>query len=207
VTERAALAVASGAAVVASAGDLLLLWAAATTRPELGLPAAPSAALVAGGLAGVLAIPLYAVGWAALARAMTGPPPPAHIVRGAGAYGAALGAVIHGMTTLAIAVEQGAGAATIEPLALVERWATFLAPLWALAAVLVVVASWAWARAAWRGTASVPRLLAWSNPAAGTLALGLLGLATPLGRAFLVPAAPNLAHVVFFAATAARPRV
>jgi len=31
------------------------------------------------------------------------------------------------------------------------------------------------------------------------LALAALGLATPLGRAFLVPAAPNLAHVAFFA--------
>lgn len=203
---RTALAVACGAAGVASAGDLLLLWAAAAPRPEFGLPGAPARALVAGGFGGVLAIPLYALGWAALARGMHAPPGHACIVRAAGAYGAALGAVIHGMTTLALAAERAGATAGSDPLALVGRWGTLLVPLWLLAGALVVAASSIWGRAAWRGEASVPRPVAWMNPAAVTVALGLLGLATPLGRAFLVPAAPNLAHVVFFAAAAVRTR-
>ena len=40
----------------------------------------------------------------------------------------------------------------------------------------------------------------------GTLAIAVLGGATPLGRALLVPAAPNLACVVFFVVVAARLR-
>ena len=43
--------------------------------------------------------------------------------------------------------------------------------------------------------------VAWLNPAAVTLLLarGAAGLPWEIGRSFLVPAAPNLAHVVFFA--------
>ena len=52
--------------------------------------------------------------------------------------------------------------------------------------------------AARRGAA--PRGWIVANPAVASVLLAAAGAATELGRAFLVPAAPNLAHVVFFAA-------
>ena len=69
---------------------------------------------------------------------------------------------------------------------------------WAMATVLVVLASAALAYAAWR--TEVPRVWLVANPAVATVLLGAAGAATELGRAFVVPAAPNLAHIVFFAA-------
>jgi hypothetical protein len=68
---------------------------------------------------------------------------------------------------------------------------------WAAAALLVTLASAALAHAARR--AAAPRVWLVANPAVATLLLGAAGAATELGRAFVVPAAPNLAHVVFFA--------
>jgi hypothetical protein len=201
---RIALAIACAAAVVASAGDLLLLWIAASTRPGLGLPPAPPSALVVGHFAGVLAIPFYGLGWAALARPLAASHPrAAGVVRSAGFYAAALGAAIHGITGTALAAERGMTGVAIDPLALVTRWGTLLLPLWGLVTVLVAVASWLWARAAWRDEAGIPRWTAWTNPAAGTVGLVVLGAATPLTQALLLPAAPNLAHVVFFAVAAA----
>lgn len=200
---RVALAVACGAAVVASAGDLLLLWVAAATLPALELPSPPSWALRAGLFAGVLAIPFYGLGYAALARmlaasegAAAGP------IRSAGVYAGALGSAIHGITATALSADVSAPGASIDPLSLVGRWGAILVPLWLLATALVVVASWLWARAAWRGTAGVPRWAAVFNPALGTLVVACAGAATPLLRALLLPAAPNLAHVAFFGVTA-----
>jgi hypothetical protein len=44
--------------------------------------------------------------------------------------------------------------------------------------------------------------MALANPAVFTLGLVAAGQESVLGQAFLVPAAPNLAHVVFFALVA-----
>jgi hypothetical protein len=44
-----------------------------------------------------------------------------------------------------------------------------------------------------------PERWALANPLVVTLALSALGASFELGRWFLLPAAPNLAHVVFFA--------
>jgi hypothetical protein len=197
------LGVAAGAAIVASAGDLLLLWVAAATLPAPAVATPPWWALPAGSFAGVLAIPFYGFGYAALASAL-----PAsdrwttRLVRVAGFAGGALGSAIHGITCTALAAELGTPGAVVAPLALVGRWGTTLVPLWLLATALVLLASGLWARSAWRGQARVPRWTAFTNPALGTLAIAAAGTATPLLQTLLVPAAPNLAHAVFFAATA-----
>src|SRR5262245_42763332 len=110
---RPALAIASGAAMVASTGDLLLLWVAAATEPAVGLPSPPSWALVAGHLAGVLAIPFYGLGWVALARPLAASQPrAAGAVRAAGLYASALGAAIHGTTAAALTAERGMASVT-----------------------------------------------------------------------------------------------
>jgi hypothetical protein len=68
---------------------------------------------------------------------------------------------------------------------------------WAVATVALLLASGAVVWAARRG--GVPRGWIVANPAVVTVLLAATSAATELGRAFLVPAAPNLAHVIFFA--------
>jgi hypothetical protein len=200
---RAVLGVAAGAAIVASAGDLLMLWVAAATLPALALGTPPWWALPAGLFAGVLAIPFYGFGYAVLASALPASDRRATLlVRVAGFGGGALGSAIHGITGTALAADLGAPGAAVAPLALVGRWGTTLVPLWLLAAGLVLLASVVWARRAWRGHAGVPRWAAFANPALGTVAIAAAGAATPLLQTVLLPAAPNLAHAAFFATTA-----
>jgi len=200
---RTVLGVAAGAAVVASAGDLLLLWVAAATLPALALATPPWWALPAGLFAGVLAIPFYGFGYAALASALpVSDRWSTTLVRVAGFVGGALGSAIHGITGTALAAELGTPGAEIAPLALVGRWGATLVPLWILATASVLVASLLWARSAWRGHAGVPRWTALANPALGTVVLACAGATTPLLQTLLLPAAPNLAHAAFFATVA-----
>jgi hypothetical protein len=197
---RAGLArVAAVAAVFASAGDLLLLYVANARRPELGLPPAPGGALALGGALGVVAIPLYALGY----RAAAGLVPrrsaaSARTVAGLGAVAAIAGAAIHGLTARAIHIEAAAAAPAADPLAGLLA-STPLLLLWALAALCVLAASCVLAIRTLGSPLLAERLAAIANPALLTVALVAIGLATPLGRAFLAPAAPNLAHAAFFA--------
>lgn len=196
-TIRCELAVAATAAAVATAGDLLMLLVANAARPELALSRPPPLVLPLGAFLGIVAIPLYALGYRAVARAIApGSPLRARIVQGCGLGAAGIGAAIHGATALAIRAEPTAGANAGSPLESVAA-SGLLVAAWAAAALLVVVAS-----AAIAGARSLPRPVAWLNPAAATLLLALAGLPGALGRAFLVPAAPNLAHVAFFCVAA-----
>jgi hypothetical protein len=169
VTARGACALAAVAAVAANAGDLLLLWFASAGRAELGLPALPDGALLAGHLLGVFAIPLYGVGYWGVSRAIgAAHRRAARFVFVAGAFGGAYGGAVHGITGMAERLQAAAG----------------IAP------------------AVWRGDTAFPRWMALANPVALVLLAALLGAPTPLGRALLVPAAPNTAHVWFFALAA-----
>ena len=196
---RVAFGVAAIAAVVATVGDLLMLWVANAPRPALALPSPPPGVLRLGTVLGVVAIPLYAVGYAAAARRAE---PALGRATGwvmvLGGFGAVLGGYIHAATAWLLE-EQLRTAATTPvgaPLESVLGEGSLVVP-WAAATVLVTLASAAIAYAALRGVA--PRAWLVANPAVATVALGLVGAATELGRAFLVPAAPNVAHVVFFA--------
>ena len=64
---RAELGAALAGAVAASAGDLALLWAGWAADGRLGIAAPPPGTLVAGHYLGVLGIPLYGLGYRALA--------------------------------------------------------------------------------------------------------------------------------------------
>jgi len=195
---RVAFAVAAAAAVVASIGDLLMLWVANALRPGFGIPSPPTGALGLGVALGVAAIPLYALGYAAAAvRARPALGNVANGVMLAGGLGAVLGAYIHAATGWLIE-EQMRGAPAGSPLEGVMHAGASVTVPWAMATVLVVLASAALAYAAWH--AAVPRAWLVANPAVATVMLGAAGAATELGRAFVVPAAPNLAHIVFFVA-------
>jgi len=192
--------VAALAAVLASVGDLLLLWVANASRPELGLPRPPELALRLGGLLGVLGIPCYGIGYRALALSITGASDTARRwVAWNGWSFALVGAAIHGLTTEMIASALESGAPGADPLATVVASGAFLVALWAVATLLMIAACAPASLALARGRSTLPRGLGLANPVILTLVLGCAGLATESLRAFLTPVAPNLAHALFFA--------
>jgi hypothetical protein len=200
VTARGACTLAAVAALAASAGDLLLLWVGSAGRSDLGLPALPAVALLAGHLLGVFAIPLYGFGYWGVSRGIAASHPrAARFVFVTGALGGAYGGVVHGITGVAGQLERAAGAAPGDPLAFVARLGAFLVPLWIGLAVAIAAGSLVFAVAIARGHSAFPRWMAFANPLALVLLAALLGAPTPIGRALLVPAAPNLGHVWFFA--------
>jgi hypothetical protein len=196
------LSIASMAAVTATAGDLLLLLVGNAMRGDLQVDQPPAIALTAGGLLGCLSIPLYALGYAALARVMQPRAPiPARIVWIGGTVFAALGAFIHGLTWIVIRASVLAGTRSTAPLDSIAASGGTLLSAWIAAAALMLFVSFA---IAWAGLAVRPRAipvwLALLNPLSITLFIGASGAATEVGRSFIVPAAPNLAHIAFFAA-------
>ncbi|MFI5317851.1 MAG: DUF6796 family protein, partial [Myxococcota bacterium] len=199
-SQRTLLGSALIAALAASAGDLLLLFVGNSLRPELGLPRPPGFVLTLGGVLGVVGIPFFALGYQAISREIEAASPAlARIVLGCGAAGAAVGGVIHGLTALAIHTAIVSGAAAAPPLEAVAASGGVLAAAWVTASALLVAASLAIAAVGVSRSELLPRWLTLLNPAAVTVLLALCGLEWEWGRSFLVPAAPNLAHVVFFA--------
>ena len=195
---RVAFGVAAAAAVIATAGDLLLLWVANALRPDLGLSIPPPGVLRLGAVLGVVSIPMYALGYAAAAaRAEPALGPAARWTTVAGGLGAALGSYIHGATAWLIEEQMQTAGTLGAPLETVLDAGPALTVPWAGATVVVLFASGALVYAALRG--AVPRTWIIVNPAVATILLALAGTVAELGRAFLVPAAPNVAHVVFFA--------
>jgi hypothetical protein len=104
-----------------------------------------------------------------------------------------------------IHVERTGGMGAVDPLTVVARYGNFLFPLWSLIAVVSFAGSAIFATAVLLGRTALPRWMALGNPFLLTMVLVAAGAGSEGGRAFVVPAAPNLAHVVFFAAVAAMP--
>jgi hypothetical protein len=188
-------------AVAASIGDLAILWVGWANDGWLGVPAAPAGTLLVGYYLGVFGIPLYVLGYAALADGIRDAAPgAARALRLLGAVGSVLGAVVHGLTGALThaAIRTGASTAPSDLLAIPE--AAFLLPLWVIVALALATGSVVFAAAVRRGGTRFPRWMALCNPlvAAGIIA----GLVAPFPTlaAFIVPAAPNLAHIVVFAA-------
>jgi hypothetical protein len=185
--------------LVASVGDLLLLYVLNAQRHELALPQAGRAWLWLGGAIGVVAIPFYALGYRSASRLMAAASErAAQVVFVIGAAVAVVGSAIHGLTAARIGAELDAGAPLVDPLASLLRWGPFLLTLWGLAALLVIVASALFLWFVARGSTAAPRGVALANPALVTIALAVAGLPFVLLRSFLTPAAPNIAHFVFF---------
>jgi hypothetical protein len=193
------------AAIVATAGDLLLLATSNAGPTAINwLPAPSETALWIGTYLGVLAIPCYGLGYRDVARGL--PPPYRGVVTALGVAGGVLGGTTHGLTGLAIHFESNGGTTGMDPVTLIARYGNYLLPLWALIGVGLVIGSTAFALGVVRGRSSMPRWMAFANPALVTLAIVFAGATSEVGRAFLVPAAPNVAHVVFFALAAATSR-
>ena len=193
------------AALAATVGDLLLLATSNATRPGFEWLGPPSErVLLIGTYLGVLAIPCYGLGYRAVAAHVD--PPYRRWITALGVAGGVLGGTTHGLTGLVIHVEQSGGAG-VDPVTLLGRYGAYLLPLWAAIGVGSLAGSIAYAAALLAGRSRLPRGLALVNPLTLTVAIALAGATTALGRAFVVPAAPNLAHVVFFGviATVGRP--
>jgi len=155
----------------------------------------------------VLAIPLYGLGyWQVAEDIASGGRRVARAVFLLGLSGGAVGGAVHGVTGLVIHADRLLGAAGDDPLAVVGRYGAFLLPLWGLLGVLVVVGSILYARAVLGGSTRYSRWMAALNPALLVAVLGALATVSPRLEAFLLPAAPNVAHVLFFAATTLVPR-
>jgi hypothetical protein len=190
------------AAVAATIGDLLLLATSNATRPGFEwLPPPSEAALVAGTYLGVLAIPCYGLGYRAVAARFDagyrGP------LTALGVVGGVLGGTTHGLTGLAIHVERMGGGAGVDPITVLGRYGSYLLPLWGAIGLASLVGSAVYAAGVFRRRSSLPHWMALVSPVVLTLALVLLGRGSATGEAFLVPAAPNVAHVLFFGLVAA----
>lgn len=187
------------AACIASAGDFLLLYIGNSQRPELALPQIGEGWLWLGGMLGVLSIPFYALGYRAVSEWIA---PLSHRAAQAlfvsGLLGGLLGAVVHALTAVYIGAGLHRGVVNEDPLNAVLQSGPLLTSLWGLAALLILFASLLFLRYVGSGRTAAPRALALANPAFLTLALGIAGFPSLFLRAFLTPAAPNLAHVVFF---------
>jgi len=178
-----------------------MLYVSNCRRPELSLPLVSPSILWLGGTLGAVAIPLYGIGYRGASRMIAeASPRGARAVFALGVIGGLLGGVIHGLTALHIHADIQAGVVAGDPLSAVAGWGRGIRVLWATAALAVFAASMFFFWYASRAPDRARRWAAFSNPAFGTAALALAGTATPLLQAFLVPAAPNLAHVIFFVA-------
>lgn len=192
------LTLACAAAVVASVGDLLMLYVATGNAP---LTSAEGQALLhVGGWLGVLAIPAYYLGYRECARRLP------HwrdnriaLASTLGALVAVFGAATHGLTAMDIHEALAAGAQTRLPqAAFVPGWsALFVCGV--AAAIAALLATVVLTPALWQLDSRRWKLAAALNPITGTLILSAIGLASAELAAYLSPAAPNLAHAIFFA--------
>jgi hypothetical protein len=198
---RRQLAVASVAAIAATGGDFMLLLVGNSMRSAPQLQPPPAIVLTLGGLLGCVAIPLYTVGYSALARVIRSTEPiPAQIVCVGGIAFAALGAFIHGLTWSTIRNAAPAASGPTTPLDAIAASGGMLLGTWIAASVLLLIVAGA---IAWSGLLRPRPIAVWLaffNPVVITLLIGAFGAATQFGRSYLVPAAPNLAHIVFFVA-------
>jgi uncharacterized protein DUF6796 len=197
---RAELGWALAGAVAASAGDLALLWVAWAHDGGLGVGAPPRGTLLVGHYLGVLGIPLYALGYRALAAGIRpATPSAARWVVGLGAVGSVVGAVVHGLTGALTHVAIRTNAATAPTAMTAIPEGAYLLPLWGIVGIALAVGSVVFAIAVTGGGTVFPRWFAACNPLVVTLVIAALAAPFPVGAGLVVPAAPNLAHVVVFA--------
>lgn len=187
------LGIAALSALLAMLGDFMMLAVAlghASTNFTANHPL-----LLFGSILGLALIPFYFLGYWALASAY--PMSPRALFLACAAMMAGCGALTHGLTGLDIHQALSTGAQTRPPAtAFAENsllaLTALLSALGCLAASIIVVVTDA------RMPVKFMRPAPFVNPVLGTIVLS--AIAVPLGAAgeYLGPAAPNLAHFVFF---------
>ena len=199
--------VAALAAFAATSGDLLMLYVVGAERSDLALAPAGSWMLPAGYYLGVLGIPFYAVGYAALAATLArGTPKASRTILTAGTTLGVLGAVLHGVVGVANKAQLRAGADMPNPIEGLFVFGEYILPLSVAVGLLGLLASGAYVYAVASGRSPLPRWAAAVNPVLLILVMSIASAGSLRLEAFLGPASPNLAHVFFFAFLAMHPR-
>lgn len=186
------------AAVLASIGDFGLLYVSQQAGdPMLGWPPPPRGTLALSQWLGAFSIPLYAVGYVTLSRGLAGHARTS--VFWLGIYTSALGGIVHGLTGLAILSDsierrEVSGAFSLSPTAL-----PYLVPFVAIVTLGLLVASAAWSFAILSGRSDYPRPYGYLSPLTCICAIVLASLPFHYGRLFVIPMAPNLGCILFFA--------
>lgn len=194
-----ALVFATLASVAATAGDFLMLYVVNAGDAALNLPPYETAWLPIGYFLGILAIPLYGLGFWAIAKILSPSAPRAgRVVLVSGVIMAVFGGIIHGVTGITIESQIRTGGAQLEPLAAILEYDVYLLPLWTIASILSVIGAIGFAIGVVFGKTIFSRFIAAFNPVLLTLCIGIAGSSTPLLQVFLIPAAPNIAHALFF---------
>ena len=187
--------------VIALCGDLLLLLVVNSLRA--GVHVQSITMLAVGGLLGCISIPLaYASGFAVMARVIRPTAKTmAAIMLFCGIGAAIIGPIIHGMTWMSIrsAIITGAVSSSSPMEAMVEQGGLLL-NLWIIGVVLLLAISILIVWSGIRRPRAIPLWLAFLNPIVLNLLIGTLGSFSDIGRSYLVPLAPNLAHIGFFIA-------
>lgn len=178
-----------------------MLWVGWAGDGRFGLAVPPPATLLVGHYLGVFGIPLYALGYRALAAGIADAAPrSARGVALLGAIGSILGAVVHGVTGALAHVAGRVGDSPAPDALAALPEAAFLLPLWVVVGAALAAGSLVFAAAVARGGTRFRPALALANPLLAGGVIALAALPFPRVAAFAVPAAPNLAHVVLFGA-------
>ncbi len=177
-----------------------------THAPKPVSESSPLAAILwAGALLGTVVIPLYALGYSKVARLVRPHSSKLGWFLAISGTGTAVSfAWVHVFTALVISESLVPAVAGVEPEGLTFFQAGLAIGL-IPATVFVTTVSIAIFVAASTRVRALPRWLALLNPAAATIVLALVALPLEIGRMFLLPSAPNLAHLAFFASALAVP--
>jgi len=185
-------------AVAATFGDFLMLYIVNANAAQT-LPSHATILLPLGYFLGVFAIPLYGFGFWAIAKIFEpGAIRAGHFVLVSGVMMAIIGGIIHGVTGITIEAQLRADGSHLEPIAALVEYGVYLIPLWAIASVLSFIGAVGFASGVISGKTIFSPFIAVFNPVVLTVVIGLAGTMTPAIRMFLIPAAPNVAHVLFF---------
>lgn len=188
---------AAAAALVATVGDCFLLYVGNSRRTELGLSPISEMWLWIGCVLGVGAIPFYALGYRVTAHVLKAASRRvAHFVFINGISIGVLGAAIHGITAVYIAFDNTMDGR--DPLSAIIQSGIVLPALWGVATIQVTLISALFAWHVGSGRTVIPRCLAMVSPALLTIVLAAIGAWSVFSRSFLIPAAPNIAHLIFF---------
>jgi len=189
------------AALMATCGDLLVLLVVNSQRTGVTIQQS-SIMLTFGGLFGCLSMPFYAFGYAAVARLLR---PTARIAAAIILFGGIAFAIvcplIHGLMWMAIRSQIATNAlSSSDPMAAVAAQGGIVLDLWIMGVVLATVISISIVRAGIVRPRLIPLWFACLNPITLVLVIGMVGSFEAVGRSYILPMAPNLAHIGFFVA-------
>lgn len=201
-TARRMFSIAATAALLASAADLMMLGTLGPSSLRSGV--SPELLLAVSGVLGTVAIPFYALGYAAIARSIDAPYLGLRrVVTASGIAVGVAGGTIHGATAILMYRARVAGAAWEDPVGDALGSGILLPALWVLAVAASLWAAAAIVYAALAGSCGLARVAVTLNPPLVTLLAVVAAAAIGSHAMRLAIASPNLAHALFFSVAAA----